>query len=106
MLLNEIVKNNAIKMQAVKHVFSNFQANAQIDTASFFGKMKVVDITFINQGTAPVRLNKNLTLTTDKSLQIECNFPYVDCTTYEIVFGAGTRYLVVIAKCIDLNPNK
>ena len=88
-------------MQAVTHVFSGLQANDIIDTSTYFGELKVVDITFINQGTADVFINSNFKLITDKALQIECNYPYVDCTTYNIVFrGAGLKNLVIIAKCI------
>ena len=77
--------------------------NYKVDTLTLVQNQAVrsdcADITFFNQGTAPVLLNSAITLPQGSSIVFSANNGEIDRTLYNISFsGAGTQRLVVFRK--------
>jgi hypothetical protein len=89
-------------MKPLKDKFIIVQEDTELETTTLGGDgNRVIDVLFVNKGTAPVTINKFLELSTGESFRSESIYPYFNCSIYDIAFRAGTKKLIVVAKVLN-----
>lgn len=78
-------------MRKYKIDILNYTANGSV-------KSDCADITFFNNGLAPVTINAGLILFAGQSISFTANANEIDTTIYNFSFGVGSYNLIVFRK--------